>query len=436
MEKMNIFTRIKTAVNVIVKGTTEDQTNDQTDVIKEDMKKWSDLAAFLGIDTEHTPRKALSNATYYACLKTLSESIGKMPLKVLTRQGEQGVKSDRDHPYWSMLHDRPNRYMTAAGFWSLMEYNRNHHGNGYAWIYYNERGGRGKRTELFPLEPWLVEMWYDNALLLAETPEIWYRYTAPNGQTVMIPYDSMLHVRNFVTSDGLIGKPMRQVLAETIDGNVKAQRLLNKMYDNGFAGKAAIQYTGDLSDDLQKRFVKGIEKYIKGEYKKEGIDMLIPLPYMAKIENLSNVKLADSQFIELKQYSAIQIAAAFGIKPVQIGDYTKSSYASSEAQQLAFLVDTLLFIVKQYEDEINYKLFDGSDDFVKFNVDVILRADFKTKIETLRTAIYSGQMTVNEARAIDDREAQPGGDKLIVNGGTIYLEDVGKQYQQGREVST
>ena len=100
------------------------------------------------------------------------------------------------------------------------------------------------------------------------------------------------------------------------------------------------------------------------------------------------------------------------------------------------MVDTLLFIVKQYEDEINYKLFDGSDDFVKFNVDVILRADFKTKIETLRTAIYSGQMTVNEARAIDDREAQPGGDKLIVNGGTIYLEDVGKQYQQGREVST
>lgn len=431
MNKMNILTRFKTAANVIFKGTTN-----QVDVINEDMKRWNNLVTFLGIDTEHTPRKALSNATYYACLKTLSESIGKMPLKVLKRQGENGVKSDRYHPYWKMLHDRPNRYMTAAGFWSLMEYNRNHYGNGYAWIYYNERGERGKRTKLYPLEPWRVEMWYDDASVLAETPGIWYRYLAPNGKILMISHDSVLHVRNFATSDGLIGKPMRLVLTETIDGNVKAQKLLNKMYDNGFAGKAAIQYTGELNDDLQKRFVKGIEKYIKGEYKNEGIDMLIPLPYMAKIENLSNVKLADSQFIELKQYSAIQIAAAFGIKPVQIGDYTKSSYASSEAQQLAFLVDTLLFIVKQYEDEINYKLFDDSEDFVKFNVDVILRADFKTKIETLRTAIYSGQMTVNEARAIDDREALPGGNKLIVNGGTIYLEDVGKQYAKGREVST
>ncbi len=419
---MKFTARLKTAARAIFKGS----------VIEQDMENWKELSAFLGIDGDHTPRKALSNATYFACLKMLSEAIGKMPLKVMKRQGKNGVREDRENPCWAMLHDRPNRYMTAAGFWSLMEYNRNHHGNAYAWILYDPLT---RKNELYPLEPWLVDVWYDDAALLSDAPKLWYRYTGKNGQMVMIPHESILHMRNFASSDGLTGKSVRIVLAETIDGNVKAQSLLNKMYDNGFAGKAAIQYTGELSDELEKRFIKGIEKYLKGEYKNDGIEMLIPLPYMAKIENLSNVKLADSQFLELKQYSAIQIAAAFGIKPVQIGDYTKASYASSEAQQLAFLVDTLLFIVKQYEDEINYKLLDGSGSFAKFNVDVILRADFKTKIETLSTAIYSGQMTVNEARAIDDREAMPGGDDLIVNGATIFLKDVGKQYQR-REVST
>ena len=34
----------------------------------------------------------------------------------------------------------------------------------------------------------------------------------------------------------------------------------------------------------------------------------------------------------------------------------KSSYASAEAQQLSFYVDTLLYILKQYEEELNYKL--------------------------------------------------------------------------------
>lgn len=389
------------------------------------MESWRELAGFLGLNAD-MPRSALSNVTYFTCLKMLSETMGKLPLKILRHTGTQGVVEVYEHPLWQTLHDRPNRYMNASCFWSLMEYNRNHYGNGYAWIV----SGKGGKTELYPMEPWNVELWYDNIKLLSETEALWYRYTASNGQVVMIPYDCVLHVRNFATSSGLTGKSVREVLADTIDGNVKAQRLLNKMYDNGFAGKAAIQYTGELSAENEKRFIKGIEKYIKGEYKAEGIDMLIPLPYMAKIESLSNVRLADSQFLELKQYSAVQIAAAFGIKPVQIGDYTKASYASAEAQQLAFLVDTLLFIIKQYEEEINFKLLDGGF-YSKFNVDVILRADYRTKIETLREAVNSGQMTLNEARAKNDRSAMPGGDVLMVNGSMIPVEMVGKQYERG-----
>ncbi len=73
-----------------------------------------------------------------------------------------------------------------------------------------------------------------------------------------------------------------------------------------------------------------------------------------------DIKLTDSQFIELKKYSALQIAAAFGIKPNQINDYEKSSYSNSEMQQLSFYVDTMLFVLKQYEEEVNYKLL--SDD--------------------------------------------------------------------------
>ena len=66
-----------------------------------------------------------------------------------------------------------------------------------------------------------------------------------------------------------------------------------------------------------------------------------------------------------------KIAAAFGIKPNQINDYEKSSYANSEMQQLSFYVDTELFILKQYEEELNYKLLTDSEIkegyFFKFN---------------------------------------------------------------------
>ncbi|MBQ3299324.1 MAG: phage portal protein [Ruminococcus sp.] len=167
-----------------------------------------------------------------------------------------------------------------------------------------------------------------------------------------------------------------------------------------------------------------------GEYKEDGIDNLIPIPYGVKLEPMSNTKLADSQFLELKQYSAIQIASAFGIKPVQIGDLTKASYASAEAQQLSFLIDTLLYIIKQYEEEINYKVLNGTNCYAKFNVDVILRADFRNKVETLATAVNSFMMTPDEARRKLDLGNKPGGDQLVGNGSTIPLAQVGAQYNQ------
>lgn len=394
--------------------------------ISDTIDTWQELAMFLGLDTDNTPKKALSNATYFACLKTLSESIGKLPLKVMRYTESGGVEEVPKNPYWTMLHDRPNRFMTSTGFWSLMEYNRNHYGNAYAWFIINS----GK-SELYPLEPWNVEIWYDNACILKDTPTLWYRYTGTDGRIYMIPHDSILHVRNFASKDGIVGKSVRSVLAETINGNIKAQKMLNKLYDNGFSGKAVVQYTDELSDANRDKFIKNIQKFINSEYKDKGIENLIPIPYGTKIEPISNAKLADSQFLELKQYSAIQVAAAFGIKPVQIGDLTKSSYASAEAQQLSFLVDTLLYIIKQYEEEIDCKILDSTGCYAKFNVDVILRADFRNKVETLATAVNSFLLTPNEARQKLDKGSLPGGDQLVGNGSTIPLPKVGIQYERG-----
>lgn len=90
------------------------------------------LLDFLGL--KDTKDSALSEATYFACLKVLSEALGKLPLKLLKHTSKNGVETARGHPLYSVLHDRPNPYMTATSFWATMEQNRNHYGNAYAWI--------------------------------------------------------------------------------------------------------------------------------------------------------------------------------------------------------------------------------------------------------------------------------------------------------------
>ena len=383
------------------------------------------LLQFLGID-KNMDGSALSEATYYACLKVLSESIGKLPLKIQQFTTDKGIRIAREHRYYRMLNERPNPFMTATVFWSLMELCRNHYGNSYAWIDTRDFN----KPKLWPLNPESIQVVYDNALKLADVPDIYYRWSTPNG-VITLGSEEVLHFKSHNTVDGLVGISVREQLASTIQGNVKAQKLINKMYDSGMTAKAVLQYTGNLNDTNVQTLIKGIEGYAKGELKGKGIENLIPIPVGYSMTPL-NIKLADNQFIEIKQYSALQIASAFGVKPYQVGDYTKSSYASAEAQQLSFLVDTLLYNVKGYEEEINYKLLTDDEPVegyhTKFNTGVLLRADQQTQIQTLSVAVSSFLMTPNEAREKLDLPSKEGGDRLLGNGASIPVQFTGAQY--------
>ncbi len=406
---MNVTKRLKSAVKTLF-GKTESMTLQQ-------------LIDFLGL--AGTDESVLSEATYFACMKVLTESIGKLPFKLLSYNDRNGVITARDHPLYSVIHDRPNPYMTATTFWGTMEYNRNHHGNAYALI-----SGAGKNTTLWILPSDAVTVWYDNARILKDIPDIYYIYSY-GGKQYRFASEEIIHIKGSNSLDGILGISVQDQLKMTIQGNVKAQRLVNQMYDSGFTAKAVLQYTGSLSDDNVKEFVKGIETYAKGDLKGEGVENIIPIPLGASLTPL-NIKLADNQFIEVKQYTALQIASAFGIKPYQIGDYTKSSYASAEAQQLSFYVETLLYIIKQYEEEVTYKLLTREETMnglhAKFNVSVILRADLTTQINALAQGVNSFIYTPNEARAKLDLESKEGGDELLGNGASIPVKYAGTQY--------
>ena len=381
------------------------------------------LIDFLGL--HNVNGEALSEATYFACNKVLSEAIGKLPLKLQQYTPDKGIRIAREHPFYRTLNKRPNPFMTASTFWAMMELCRNHHGNAYAQIDTSDPS----RPKLWPINPEKVRVWYDDALEFNKVPDVYYQITDKAGMRVLSS-EEVLHFKSHLTVDGLVGISVREQLLDTIQGNVKAQKLVNRLYDSGMTAKAILHYTGSLSDANKEELARVVEEYAKGKGA-NGVKNIIPLPLGTTLTPL-NLKLTDSQFLELKQFSALQIASAFGVKPYQVGDYTKSSYASAEAQQLSFLVDTLLFNVKQYEEEIDYKIITDGDDAAgfhsKFNTGVMLRADQKTQIDTLSAAVSNFLMTPNEARERLDLPSKEGGDRLLGNGASIPVQFTGAQY--------
>ena len=187
--------------------------------------------------------------------------------------------------------------------------------------------------------------------------------------------------------------------------------------------------------DLTLEDMKGRECYL-GIDLSQGGDRIIPLPLGFDIVPL-DLKLTDSQFYELKKFSSLQVAAAFGIKPNHLNNYDKSSYSNSEMQNLTFYVDTLLAILTQWEEELNYKLLTNEEIeqglSYQFNVGTILRGDIKTQSESLRNYVSGSIYTINEARKKAGLPPAPGGDVIVVNGSYTDLDKLGNAYAKGGE---
>ena len=191
---------------------------------------------------------------------------------------------------------------------------------------------------------------------------------------------------------------------------------------------AIIKYTGDLDSAKKKKLIEELSNFST-----TGAERFIPLPFGMDITAL-DLKLTDSQFYELKKYSALQIASAFGIKPNHLNDYEKSSYANSEMQNLTFYVDTLLYIITLYEEEFNYKMLTEEERQKGYNFEInvatILRGDLKTQAESLARLVQASVYQVNEARSYLGMPKIEDGDTIMVNGSYVKLEEIGKAYSK------
>lgn len=391
------------------------------------------LLEWLGISK--TPKKVLSEVTYFTCLKMLSETLAKMPIKYY-QQTEKGIEQAAPNTAYELLKTRPNPQMTPSAFWSAVENNRNHYGNAYVWIrrQFNRKkyGGEIIIKDLWVMPSADTTLLIDDKGVFGATGDIYYWYTDKySGESHVFPSADVMHFKTSLSFDGLSGAPVKDILAATIQGGLESQNFMNNLYEGGLTARAALQYTGDLSPKLEKALIKRLEEYANGA---NNAGKFIPIPIGMKLEPL-NIKLTDSQFFELKKYSALQIAGAFGIKPNQINDYEKSSYANSEMQNISFYIDTELYILKQYEEEINYKLLELSEiregKFYKFNENVILRTDAKSQAEILTGYVQNGIYTPNEARAYMNKPSMEGGDELICNGNYIKVAQIGNENEEG-----
>lgn len=367
-------------------------------------------------------KNALRDATVYACIKILSETIAKLPLKVY--QDRDGVSKATSHYLYTLLKLRPNPYMSSNDFFRCVEAQRNLFGNAYVSLEFDERG---RVTGLYPLAADKVQVYVDDAGLLSSKNKVWYVVTI-GAERRKLMADELLHFKG-LTTDGIVGISPLDYLRYLVENGRSATQFINNFYRQGLQTKGIVQYVGDLNEEAKRVFREQFESMSSGLKNSHRISLL-PLGY--KFEPIS-LSMADAQFLENTELTIRQIATAFGVKMHQLNDLSRATHTNIAEQQREFYVDTLQAILTIYEQEINYKLLLQSEweggYYCRFNVDSILRSDIKTRYDAYRTGVQGGFITPNEARALEEKEPKDGGDQLLVNGNMLPITMVGEQYK-------
>ena len=386
------------------------------------------LAEWLGISTDEleiSGTNSLKEITVYTCIRIRAETLAKLPLKIYREQ--DGKRKQADHYLYPLLKLRPNPYMSPTDFWKCLETQRHIYGNSYAYL---DVVGTGRITGMYPFESSRMRIYVDDMGLLSSKNSVWYVYTDNTGKQYKLRADELLHFKG-LSANGLAGMSTIETLRIGIENAKASSMFLNNSYKNGMQTAGIIQFVGDLSKQAQTTFREKFEEMSSGLDNANRVSML-PIGYQYQPTAL---KLTDAQFLENSKLGIQQLTAAFGIKLHQVNYLEKSSYASTAEANREFYIDTLMADLKMYEDELGYKIFTDREIeqgfYPKFNADVIMRGDTKTRYEAYAQAIQNGFKTPNEIRALEEDEAKPGGDKLLVNGSMVPIEEAGAAYRKG-----
>lgn len=367
-------------------------------------------------------RSAMQMTAVYACVRILAESIASLPLH-LYEKGENGDRiRAEDHPLYFLLHDEPNPEMTSFIFREVMVTHLLLWGNCYAQIL---RNGRGEVVGLYPLMPNRMSVERD------QNGQLYYRYQRLNGEpptmestdVILLPED-ILHIPG-LGYDGLVGMSPIAACRNAVGMGLAAEEYGSRFLSNG-ATPAGVLETPSLIKDVSKLRDSWEKAY--GGTGNAGRVAILEEGVTFKPISMSP---QDSQLLETRQYQLTEIARIFRIPPHMLQDLSRATFSNIEEQSLEFVKYTLAPWISRWEQSMAKALLSPEERkkySIRFNVDGLLRGDYKSRMEGYRIGVSSGILSVNDCRRLENMDLlsdEEGGNYHLIQGAMIKLEDAG-----------
>lgn len=352
-------------------------------------KRSSILSLFSGY-TETNPAtsinslNALSLPAYYCGVNQIANDIAKLPKGVFIKNGNQ--RESVDHHIKFLINKEPNSLMTSFMFYFVMMQAVINRGNAIAQIVRDPR--TGKVISLLFIHP------DDVRDIKVIDGKQWY-YTSSG----VLKSDDVIHILGYSTN-GVVGQSVISYAAETLGIAKSAQSFTASNFENKGLGFGVVETDKEIKNGVKQNIESAINNKLTAKGKIKTVMLDEGMSYKPITLNMQEVQL-----IEQGKFSVLDIARFLNISPRKLKDYSTNNYASAYQDSSDHVLDSLQPYIIKWQQEFDRKLFtpkEKKDHYTKFNDSILLRGDLNAKGEYYNKMVFSGVMSRNEIRRLEE----------------------------------
>ena len=321
----------------------------------------------------------------FSAVNLISTTLSTLPLDVFIR--DDGTRKPfRPKPAWV---NRPDVDLTREAFYSSVFTSMLLEGNAFIRVFSNRRG---EVVNLVVLNPLTVRVKRNGLGRLNFEVE---------GESETLTSDDIIFIPDLVKPGQVRGVARTEALKESFGLALGLERYSQTFFGMGTTLNGIIEFPGQLTAEQAADLRNGFDQAHKGWQKAHRTGVLSG----GATFKPTQVDPEKSQAIEARRMAVEDVARAFNIPPHLLGLPGTNTYASVEQNNLAWVTHSLRPLASKVESAMSTLMSryrGGTEAFLRFNLDGLLRADLQSRTSSYSTMLQSGAMSINEVRTLED----------------------------------
>lgn len=356
--------------------------------------------------TKINPETAFKITAIFSAVSLISDTISTLPLDAYRRANGNRFPL-RPKPDWV---NKPDVDTTRESFYGQIIVSLLIDGNAFIRVFTQN----GQIVNMTVLNPGTVK--------IERSSYGQVRY-AIDGENRKLTNEEIVHIPDVVRPGHLRGISRVEALKENFGLAMALESYAAKFFGQGATTQGIIEFPDELTAEQARELAQSFDSRHKGwgRAHKTGV-----LTGGAKYRETS-VNNDQAQFIDSRRMAVEDVARAFNVPPHLLGLPGTNSYASVEQNNLAWVTHCLRPIIQKIENALSPLLAlspNGTDAFIKFNIDGLLRADINSRMSAYSTGLQAGFLSINDVRRLEDLRiiADPSADTVRVPLANVNVE--------------